>query len=232
MKKSKTNDRKHHKVEGEKIVSDVQVENVKGQGSHSMIREESVKISKGEQLEVWCICEDNDLGGRMISCDSNEKCESYHERLRTLNAVGGNWFHLSCLGLKKVPKSKWFCKLCRHSERLFPKVIRPKSVLKLILSKENRRLFDIKPDGNCLFSALSMDKFSNPALHVVMRERLCKKLHDIFVSEEFTGRWSYNTCPSGEALVQPEARFVGQFIHNFCYGIFPQNGEMMKKKCH
>ena len=70
-----------------------------------------------------------------------------------------------------------------------------------------------------------MDKFSNPALHVIMRDRLCNKLHDIFVSKEFTGQWSYNTCPSGEALVHPEARFVWQFIHNFRYGIFPQNWE-------
>ena len=50
-----------------------------------------------------------------------------------------------------------------------------------------------------------MDKFSNLALHVVMRGRLCNKLHDIFVSKEFTGQWSYNTCPSGGALVHLEA---------------------------
>ena len=85
---------------GEKIVSDVQVENLKGQGSHSMIREESVKVSKEEQLDIWSMCEDNDLGGRMVSCNSHEKCESYLERFRTLNAVGGNWFQLSYLGLK------------------------------------------------------------------------------------------------------------------------------------
>ena len=116
--------------------------------------------------------------------------------------------------------------MCRQSKLVFPKVLKPRNELKLILSKENRKLFEIKKDGNCLFSALSMDKYSNPELHIPMRNRLCDKLQNIFMSEDFKGKWSYETCPSGEALINPEARFVYNFVHNFRYSLFSRNWEV------
>ena len=73
----------------------------------------------------------------------------------------------------------------RQSKVVFPEVLKPRNELKLIPSKENRKLFEIKKDGNCLFSALSMNKFSNPALHITMQNRLCDMLQNIFIREDF-----------------------------------------------
>ena len=60
-----------------------------------MRKNKNVKIVTETQLDIWCTCKDNDFGGRMIKCERDKKCESYLERLRTANAIGGNWFHIS-----------------------------------------------------------------------------------------------------------------------------------------
>lgn len=54
-------------------------------------------------LEQWCICRKEDDGRKMIECDSR-KC-----------AV--QWFHLQCMGIKKVPKGKWYCPNCQLLKR-------------------------------------------------------------------------------------------------------------------
>lgn len=53
--------------------------------------------------DTFCVCGGPDEG-RMIACD-NENC-----RLK--------WFHYSCVGLKRAPKSKlWFCSSCRDAAK-------------------------------------------------------------------------------------------------------------------
>ena len=48
-----------------------------------------------------CTCNGDEDGRKMIMCD-NENCVK-------------QWFHMSRLGMKRVPKGKWFCKKCRSS---------------------------------------------------------------------------------------------------------------------
>ena len=45
----------------------------------------------------YCYCKE-ELGGQMVHCDNDENCPH------------GEWFHLSCLKLKNVPRvKKWYC---------------------------------------------------------------------------------------------------------------------------
>ena len=58
---------------------------------------------KKKELEpVYCTCR-NIAHGDMISCD-NEKCNI-------------EWFHFACVGLTKLPKGDWFCKVCKSNFR-------------------------------------------------------------------------------------------------------------------
>ena len=51
------------------------------------------------EQKVYCKCQEN-RDEEMIGCD-NEKCKY-------------EWFHLSCVGLTKVPESnEWYCDLCK-----------------------------------------------------------------------------------------------------------------------
>ena len=38
---------------------------------------------------------------------------SYVPRLQNRNASRGDWFHLKCLGLAKLPDDAWYCSECR-----------------------------------------------------------------------------------------------------------------------
>ena len=49
------------------------------------------------QDNVWCLCK-GDENGRMIACD-NQDCSI-------------EWFHYSCVGIKRKPKGKWYCPDC------------------------------------------------------------------------------------------------------------------------
>jgi len=51
---------------------------------------------------IYCICRSSREDEEMVACDS---CDE--------------WFHISCLGLKRVPKSKnWFCKECKKKKAM------------------------------------------------------------------------------------------------------------------
>ena len=53
-------------------------------------------------IYAFCYCK-KELGGE-ICCD-NDECPE------------GQWFHLSCLKLNKVPRvKKWYCPHCRRSQ--------------------------------------------------------------------------------------------------------------------
>ena len=70
---------------------------------------EEIKKSKNGEIEKYCKC-NGVCFGKMIECD-NPNCEK------------GQWFHLSCVGIKEGEEpdssSKWFC--CKKSEKDFKK---------------------------------------------------------------------------------------------------------------
>lgn len=54
---------------------------------------------RGDSSYNYCYCKEE--LGQMVHCDNNEKCPH------------GEWFHLSCLKLKNVPRvKKWYCPRC------------------------------------------------------------------------------------------------------------------------
>ena len=71
---------------------------------------EEIKQSKNGEIEKYCKC-NGVCFGKMIECD-NPNCEK------------GQWFHLSCVGIKEGEEpdssSKWFC--CKKCEKDFKKV--------------------------------------------------------------------------------------------------------------
>ena len=52
-----------------------------------------------DETALYCYCKKPDDGLQMIACD-NQAC-----------AI--EWFHMSCLKIKSVPKGKWYCPTCR-----------------------------------------------------------------------------------------------------------------------
>ena len=53
----------------------------------------------------YCYCKE-ELGGQMVHCDNDDECPY------------GEWFHLSCLKLKNVPRVKrWYCPQCRKESK-------------------------------------------------------------------------------------------------------------------
>ena len=56
---------------------------------------EAVESDKENQL--YCVCRGPE-SGKMIACD-NVECNV-------------QWFHYKCVGLKRAPRGKWFCKKC------------------------------------------------------------------------------------------------------------------------
>ncbi|XP_057290910.1 uncharacterized protein LOC130613608 [Hydractinia symbiolongicarpus] len=53
--------------------------------------------------KMYCLCQYNPNDETFIGCDSTS-CK--HE-----------WFHLSCVKLKRVPKGSWYCLLCRKARK-------------------------------------------------------------------------------------------------------------------
>ena len=59
----------------------------------------STKINSSGNEPVYCICKGVSFG-QMIACDGQE-CPV-------------EWFHSTCVGLKSLPKGKWYCKGCQE----------------------------------------------------------------------------------------------------------------------
>jgi len=60
---------------------------------------ELVAQATSDTQPLYCICRSSSIEGSMVGCD---KCNE--------------WFHVACLGLKRLPKSKnWYRKKCRKS---------------------------------------------------------------------------------------------------------------------
>ena len=56
-------------------------------------------IAETEQDELWRYCRQPEGDQQMIACDDNT-CRI-------------QWFYVSCLSIKKIPKCKWFYQDCR-----------------------------------------------------------------------------------------------------------------------
>lgn len=59
-----------------------------------------VYTNTGNDHILYCYCEKPYNGQDMIACD-NKNCEI-------------EWFHLSCVDLKKIPDDKWYCDECKN----------------------------------------------------------------------------------------------------------------------
>ena len=71
----------------------------------------SVPVVRDSSGGVYCYCRQPDDGSSiMVACDS-ESCPY------------GEWFHLSCLKLKRVPKGSWYCKDCRKANRTATRLV-------------------------------------------------------------------------------------------------------------
>jgi hypothetical protein len=99
--KNKKNKDSNHKdnlgKRGKIIKTTVITENLNDQNSNSSLedityREIDGKI--GPQEPIYCFCNYVSYGN-MIKCD-NPKCKK-------------EWFHFHCVGLRTLPKGKWFC---------------------------------------------------------------------------------------------------------------------------
>ena len=53
---------------------------------------------ESDKENVYCVCRSNSAG-RMIACD-NRKCQY-------------QWFHYSCIGMKRAPRGTWYCSDCK-----------------------------------------------------------------------------------------------------------------------
>ncbi len=51
---------------------------------------------------TYCVCGQVSFG-EMIACD-NEECSI-------------KWFHIDCIGLKSLPKGKWYCPECTNTRK-------------------------------------------------------------------------------------------------------------------
>ena len=99
--KNKKNKDSNHKdnlgKRGKIIKTTLITENLNDQNSNSSLedityREIDGKI--GPQEPIYCFCNYVSYGN-MIKCD-NPKCKK-------------EWFHFHCVGLRTLPKGKWFC---------------------------------------------------------------------------------------------------------------------------
>ena len=61
--------------------------------------QENADPETNQEKLLWCYCRQPEDGQEMIACDDNT-CRI-------------QWFHVSCLHIKKIPKGKWFCPDCR-----------------------------------------------------------------------------------------------------------------------
>lgn len=74
----------------------------KGLASHRR-KIAKVPLVSDEENSIYCICK-KESKDDMIECD-NEFCK-------------GMWFHLKCVGLKKVPEKEWYCQDCLAASQL------------------------------------------------------------------------------------------------------------------
>ncbi|XP_047735974.1 uncharacterized protein LOC108674270 [Hyalella azteca] len=75
-----------------------------------------------KRVEIYCICENEERNQRnapsaiFIGCANTQKCVSYLERLNSRNVEGGDWFHMKCLKIDKIPKGPWYCQKCNDKK--------------------------------------------------------------------------------------------------------------------
>lgn len=72
------------------------VRNAPGKKSSKLQALDEVKASDDQKAD--CVCRKTIEGSELIGCD-NEACVT-------------GWFHLDCMGIKKVPKGAWYCPNC------------------------------------------------------------------------------------------------------------------------
>ena len=65
----------------------------------TIISEPASSSSSSYDVHRYCYCQQPEGSEEMIGCD-NPSCSI-------------EWFHTSCLKLKRVPKGKWYCPDCR-----------------------------------------------------------------------------------------------------------------------
>ena len=70
------------------------------------MQHDSLTVTETVSEKLYCSCRmpanDNDLDDDMVGCDTH-------------NCPHGEWFHFTCVGVKRVPKGSWFCPLCRKT---------------------------------------------------------------------------------------------------------------------
>ena len=104
---------------------------------------------KSENSNVYCISNCQIEGdSEWIGCENKENCVSYIEGMSELGVGGGDWFHLSCVNMKGLPRGKWFCKSCTSTSSLkgFP----GNGPLKLLQQYNTMTLTSIKRDFNLI----------------------------------------------------------------------------------
>ena len=123
-----------------------------------------------------------------VGCDNKTSCLSYQIRLKETGCEGGDWFHLECIDLNRLPQSRvlWFCNFCKSGKTVVPS--KNSSILPAVptrsrkenldhsLKAEGRCIFNIVGDGNCLFRALSYFMYNSEKVHQKMRDTLSCKL--------------------------------------------------------
>lgn len=71
----------------------IPIQNACGQTTSEVAHQSANVITE----TLWCHCRKGEYG-KMVACD-NENCCTV-------------WFHLECVGLRRAPKGKWFCRDC------------------------------------------------------------------------------------------------------------------------
>jgi hypothetical protein len=103
-KKAKASKSKATKAKQKELAeSESEVEYEEDSGDEDLYLEDQEPQKEEEGKEAFCLCRRPDDGSQMIGCD-NDDCTIV-------------WFHLKCLGKKKVPKGKWFCDACAAEKK-------------------------------------------------------------------------------------------------------------------
>jgi len=130
-----------------------------------------------EKAEIYCICQarsdkktENEVSSdKWIGCANAKKCESYIARMNKESVEGGDWFHLKCLKMKRIPLGDWYCEKCSGNKitSMSQKLEKYRFVSKTKhlnqnqdltlhdltkhMADENRSIKKIIGDGNCLY---------------------------------------------------------------------------------
>lgn len=75
--------------------------NASGEDSTSIIPDIS---DDDEYADEWCTCK-RWKQEKMIACDGTPDCPF-------------EWFHYSCVGIRRAPKGKWYCSVCRERMKI------------------------------------------------------------------------------------------------------------------